>query len=283
MTVSLKHAFTSAKGDGGDATLVRPSNWNAEHVLTLATQKLLGRLTAGTGAVEEISLSTYMASLLGATDAATLAGLLGILETGDVKYTFKTTASAGWVLVDKAGSIGNAASAATILASATAQALFVLIYDACSDAIAPVSGGRTGVAINDFNSGKRLTIPQLVGRAPIGAGAAGTGTSARVLGTVTGAESVTLVANQIPSLTSVNASQAITVNSTVSGIPYNTGFSIYVPSGSGEYVPYWPSGQPRGQITSTGNNSISVTYTNASQQVTSVMQPSVPLNAMVKL
>ena len=28
---SVKHAFTSAKSDGGDATLVRPSNWNDDH------------------------------------------------------------------------------------------------------------------------------------------------------------------------------------------------------------------------------------------------------------
>lgn len=32
--MSITHAFTSAKSDGGDATLVRPSNWNADHVLT---------------------------------------------------------------------------------------------------------------------------------------------------------------------------------------------------------------------------------------------------------
>lgn len=30
---NIKHAFTSAKTDGADATLVRPSNWNAEHVV----------------------------------------------------------------------------------------------------------------------------------------------------------------------------------------------------------------------------------------------------------
>lgn len=28
----IKHAFVSAKADGGDATLVRPVDWNAEHV-----------------------------------------------------------------------------------------------------------------------------------------------------------------------------------------------------------------------------------------------------------
>lgn len=30
---NVKHAFTSAKADGGDTTLVQPSNWNAEHVV----------------------------------------------------------------------------------------------------------------------------------------------------------------------------------------------------------------------------------------------------------
>lgn len=31
--MALKHAFVSPKADGGDATLVRPSNWNADHVI----------------------------------------------------------------------------------------------------------------------------------------------------------------------------------------------------------------------------------------------------------
>lgn len=57
MTVSLKHAFTSPKTDGSDATLVQPSNWNAEHSLQLATNRLLGRTTAGTGVAEEISVA----------------------------------------------------------------------------------------------------------------------------------------------------------------------------------------------------------------------------------
>jgi hypothetical protein len=29
--MAIKHAFTSGKSDGGDATLVRPSDWNATH------------------------------------------------------------------------------------------------------------------------------------------------------------------------------------------------------------------------------------------------------------
>lgn len=30
---NIKHQFVSAKSDGGDATLIQPSNWNAEHVI----------------------------------------------------------------------------------------------------------------------------------------------------------------------------------------------------------------------------------------------------------
>lgn len=31
--MGIKHPFTSAKADGGDTTLVQPSNWNADHVV----------------------------------------------------------------------------------------------------------------------------------------------------------------------------------------------------------------------------------------------------------
>lgn len=58
MAVSLKHAFQSAQADGPDSTKVQPSNWNAEHTLTCATARLLGRTTAGTGAVEELTAGT---------------------------------------------------------------------------------------------------------------------------------------------------------------------------------------------------------------------------------
>ena len=30
--MAIKHAFTSSKADGADTTLVRPANWNADHV-----------------------------------------------------------------------------------------------------------------------------------------------------------------------------------------------------------------------------------------------------------
>jgi len=57
MAISLKHSFTSPKADGVDSTLVQPSNWNAEHTITLAAGKVLGRDTSGAGAMQELSLA----------------------------------------------------------------------------------------------------------------------------------------------------------------------------------------------------------------------------------
>ena len=55
MTVSLKHSFTATKSDGGDSTLVRPSNWNAEHDLLMASGAILGRVSSDVGAAEELT------------------------------------------------------------------------------------------------------------------------------------------------------------------------------------------------------------------------------------
>jgi len=41
VALDVKHAFVSEKEDGADETLVRPSNWNANHVLRWTLNKLL--------------------------------------------------------------------------------------------------------------------------------------------------------------------------------------------------------------------------------------------------
>jgi hypothetical protein len=73
MAVSLKHNFVSAVPDGGDTSLVRPSNWNDEHALTLGTGNLLGRSSSGTGVAEEISVGSGL-SLSGGTLSTTGGG-----------------------------------------------------------------------------------------------------------------------------------------------------------------------------------------------------------------
>ena len=57
MAISLKHTFQSAKADGADTTLVQPSNWNAEHTITAAAGKVLGRDTSGAGVVQELPIA----------------------------------------------------------------------------------------------------------------------------------------------------------------------------------------------------------------------------------
>jgi hypothetical protein len=99
MAVSLKHIFQSPLPDGPDATLVRPSNWNDEHTLTLGTGKIIGRSTAGTGAAEEISIGSGL-SLSGGSLAnsapdqtVTLTAGTGVSVTGTYpSFTIDNTA-----------------------------------------------------------------------------------------------------------------------------------------------------------------------------------------------
>lgn len=61
-----QHAFVSGKADGGDATLVRPSDWNADHVAFYDT----GSFTLATGT---FAVHVKRLTLTGA-DRATLVG-----------------------------------------------------------------------------------------------------------------------------------------------------------------------------------------------------------------
>jgi microcystin-dependent protein len=58
MVLHWKHLFTSAKADGTDSTLVKPSNWNADHAATTdtGTGMVVGRDTTGPGALQELPL-----------------------------------------------------------------------------------------------------------------------------------------------------------------------------------------------------------------------------------
>lgn len=57
--ISIKHAFQSAKADGPDSTLIRPSNWNDEHPIELSGTGVLGRETAGAGPAELMPLGDF--------------------------------------------------------------------------------------------------------------------------------------------------------------------------------------------------------------------------------
>ena len=85
MTISLKHLKTSTVPDGGDPSLIQPSDWNQEHTLSCSTNKLIGRSTAGTGSAEEISIGSGL-SLSGGTLTSTGSGgtVTSVSGTGTV-------------------------------------------------------------------------------------------------------------------------------------------------------------------------------------------------------
>lgn len=135
MAVSLKHKFTNPKSDGGDATVVRPSNWNDEHDLVLSSARVLGRVSSGDGAVEEL-------------DAAALRTLADVEQAG-VFYGVNTrTASYTLVLADKGKVIEmNVASANVLTVPSNASVAFplytqitVIQYGAGQVTITPAGG-----------------------------------------------------------------------------------------------------------------------------------------------
>ena len=197
MTLSIKHKFVSAKTDGTDATLIRPSNWNDAHDISLSTNSLIGRATAGAGPAEEITCTALARAILASADAgAVLVALgLGAFSTGDVKLTLKASADPGWIMMNDQ-TIGSVSSAAAF-ASADAQALYELIWTNVSDTYAPVTGGRGGTASGDFGAGKPMRLTKVLGLALAAAGS-GSGLSSRMLGATVGEEAnVLTIANLI--------------------------------------------------------------------------------------
>lgn len=72
---------------------------------------------------------------------------------------------AGFISATVPGSIGSAASGATLRANEDARPLFTIFWDNVADAQAPVSGGRGASADADFDADKTLTVPSFPGRA----------------------------------------------------------------------------------------------------------------------
>jgi hypothetical protein len=116
--------------------------------------------------------------------------------TGDVKTTLRTTADAGWVMMND-GTIGDVSSGATTRANADTQALFTLLWTNVSNANCPVSGGRGASAAADFAAHKTIALPKTLGRALAAAGA-GSGLTSRGLGDAVGEEAHVLTTGEMP-------------------------------------------------------------------------------------
>lgn len=216
---------------------------------------------------------------------ANTATVLGSLSTGAVTLTLATSAPGGWLLFDD-GTFGSATSGSSNSNSVLNLALFTLMFNNLSDTAAPLltsaGAGTTragqGTAAAAWAANCRMTLPKTLGRA-LGVAGAGSGLTSRALGATTGAETHSIVAGEVPSLTATNASQTINVASSANVIQNGTSASS---AGGGTQRTVDLATSTFGTLASSGTNSISATYTNGSQTALSLMQPSSFLNAMVK-
>lgn len=283
MTLSLKHAFQSAKADGGDTTLLRPSDWNAEHSITLATDKLIGRASAGTGAAEEISCTSVGRAILAKATVDEIISYLGLsaATTGDVKLTLKTSADSGWVMFND-GTIGGVSSGASTRANADCQALFTLLFNNIDDASAPLfqsngvatTRGAQSNAATAWSNSCRVSLTKTLGRALAIAGS-GAGLTSRALGVTTGAETHQLSAGEMPAHTHT---ASVTDPGHTHTYDRNGGF----PASSGGIS---TDGNTQ-SATNTGSATTGISVSNANTGgggAHNNMQPTAFLNAMVKL
>lgn len=182
--MQVKHTFVSAKADGADASLVRPSDWNADHTLEMSTAKVLGRVTAGTGTVEEIDWTAFGRSLINLADVDALLGLLKMEIVGAVVDFACTTVPSGWLYCN-----GQAVDRTTY------AALFARI-----GTVYGAGNGTTTFNVPDFRGRVAAGDDDGVGRLTTLSGGSGG------LGASGGAQTHTLTASQIPAHShSVNA------------------------------------------------------------------------------
>jgi hypothetical protein len=115
--------------------------------------------------------SETVRSSLNTLNAAVLAAAL---PTGFISFAFTpdaVAASAGWLRL-QTGTIGNAASSATVRANNDTQNLFTYLWDLVDDSYCEVVGGRGASAAADFVANKSIFLPNVVGRAPFTVGQA---------------------------------------------------------------------------------------------------------------
>jgi len=106
MTVSLKHIFQSAKDDSLDASLIQPSNWNQEHVLTAAAGVVLGRDTSGAGNVQELPISVTPAGNVSIGGNFAVTGTTGLTGNTTVTGTLGVTGTTTVADLNATGTVG---------------------------------------------------------------------------------------------------------------------------------------------------------------------------------
>ena len=111
MAIEVKHAHTAAGTEAGNGE-VGKAQWNASHALSMASARLLGRTTAGAGAVEEISVSglSLSAGVLTPTALSVGNSSLTVTDTGSDGTVTVTTEGVARMVIDASGQVGIGAT-----------------------------------------------------------------------------------------------------------------------------------------------------------------------------
>jgi len=201
-----------------------------------------------------------------------------VLQTGWLQQIYGTGVVSGFVRCN-ARTIGSATSGATERANADTNALFSFLWNGDPNLV--VSTGRGASAAADFSANKTIALPDLRGRVLAGLDDMGNTAAGRItaasgftgttLGNAAGAETRTLTAAQIPSITSSTNFGGFNVPVTASPITddINT-------SSAGPHIPTSPS-------TWAGISSATSTSTNTGGQAHPTMPPALLATIYIKL
>lgn len=200
-------------------------------------------------------------------------------STGDVKFSLKTVADTGWVLMNDL-TIGNAASSATGRANADTLDLYTLLWNNTINTWCAVSTGRGASAAADFAANKTIALPKALGRA-LAIYGSGSGLTARVMAQVLGVETHTLSTAEIPSHNHTQDSHNHTQNA------HSHNFTGFNAGAAGLFGGYQNGNQTDAQATT--STTATNNATTATNQATGGggahqnMQPTLFLNMMIKL
>jgi microcystin-dependent protein len=191
---------------------------------------------------------------------------------GTAKALAGATTPTGWVLAS-GRTIGSASSGATERANADTKNLFMQLWNSFADAQLPVSGGRGGSALADFNANKTITLPDLRGRSISGKDDMGGSTAGRITNAGSGIVGTTLGANGGAETHTLTTAQLAS---------HGHNWQHFIGGGGGAGSSYLGSGSTYASATQNTNATAAVVAAgsgNAHQNT----QPSYILNMIIKL
>ena len=146
MAISLKHATQSTGGPYTPTGELGPAAWNEEHAMTMATARVLGRVTASTGVVEELT-AAQIRTLINVEDGADVTDAVNIASSINGTAAKTTPVDADAIpLIDSAAS--NALKKVTWAnIKATLKTYFDTLYQPVSAALTAIAG----LAVTDGN------------------------------------------------------------------------------------------------------------------------------------